>query len=565
MSEKPTVTETMLLQEHRSSSTIMSTTDSPLTQPSTRCDVQRASLTEPESITKVRLILVITSVLLSLFLSLLDTSIVSTSLYTIGTSLDALDRVTWVALAYMLSDVGLATFFAAFSDVIGRKNALTLALAIFIVFSIAAGICNDIASLVVCRAMQGVGGSGMYALAFLVLPDVLPLSQFQWIGAMAGGVVTVSGVLGPVLGGVITKSVGWRWIFWIPAPIAALSLVLFYLSSPHPTQLRPRAPRKFSELDTLGSILLTAFSVLLVFGLNEGSIAPSGFKSALFIGPLVASIVCLIALIIWQVAIAHDIAFIFSKTITPLFPTRVLRNRPYVAAVTCTLATGLPTLTLLFALPLRLQIVNGLNALTAGTALLPMLCASAMGSVIAGFVTSKSQVYYLLLSVGAALTTLGCALLTTLDVGTLVQGKMYGFEVLVGLGFGLTVACSTSMSIRITEPEDGAVATGIVAQARLLGGSIGIAAFSAVLGGLMGQGHHGASVGETAGLSREALDALRAAYADAFTETMKICAAFAGVAVLCGLASYKKDIKDFAIQKDLLEKEQSESVGAASS
>lgn len=346
------------------------------------------------------------------------------------------------------------------------------------------------------------------------------------------------------------------------APIAAVSLILFQFSYPHPSQLRPRAIRKFSELDSPGSILLIAFSVLLVFGLNEGSIAPRGFRSALFVGPLVASIVSLIALVIWQIAIANDITLMFPKTITPLFPTRLLRNRPYVAAVACTLATGLPTLTLLFALPLRLQIVNGLNALTAGTALLPMLCASAVGSVIAGFVTSRSQVYYLLLSIGAALTTLGCALLTTLDGAVVVQHKMYGFEVLVGLGFGLTVACSTGMSIRITNPEDGAVATGIVSQARLLGGSIGIAAFSAVLGGLMGQSHHGASVGETAGLSPETLTSIRSAYADAFTETMKICAVFAGVAVLCGLASYKKRVKEFAIVEKTQEMERTESIGA---
>jgi len=216
MSEKSTVTEKMFSQEHDSSSTVLSpATVTPLIQ-STDFAAQTVPSTHPEPISKARLFLVIISVLLALFLSLLDTSIVSTSLYTIGTSLNALDRITWVALAYMLSDVGLATFFAALSNVIGRKNALSLALVIFIIFSIAAGFCNDITSLVICRAMQGVGGSGMYALAFLVLPDVLPISQYQWIGAMAGGVVTVSGVLGPVLGGIITKTVGWRWIFWIP-------------------------------------------------------------------------------------------------------------------------------------------------------------------------------------------------------------------------------------------------------------------------------------------------------------------------------------------------------------
>jgi len=323
---------------------------------------------------------------------------------------------------------------------------------------------------------------------------------------------------------------------------------LFHLSYPRPSQLRPFVRRKFSDLDTPGSLLLIAFSVLLVFSLNQGSLDLRGFHSALFIGPLVASITCLVLLILWQYTLSNSTSL--STKITPLFPSRLLRNRPFIAATVCTLLSGFPTLTLLFALPLRLQVVNDRNALTAGTALLPMLIASAFGSVIAGFVTSRWPLYYVLLSIGAGLTTLGCALLTTLDAAVAIQGKVYGFEVLVGLGFGLTVACSTGMSIRVTDARDGAVATGIVAQARLLGGSVGIATFSAVLGGLMGQEKHGAGIGDTGGLDAVALGVVRAAYADAFAQTMKICAVFAGVAVLCGLASYQRGSMDVAVARE---------------
>lgn len=148
-------------------------------------------------------------------MSLLDSSIVATILYDVGVEFNSLTSVTWVALAYILADVGFAVIFAAIGDVIGRRNGFIAAFCIFFAFSIACGFSQNMTQLVACRTLQGVGGSGLYSLTFVILNEIIPPKSRQWIGAMAGGVVAIAGVLGPVLGGIIAHYSTWRWVFWI--------------------------------------------------------------------------------------------------------------------------------------------------------------------------------------------------------------------------------------------------------------------------------------------------------------------------------------------------------------
>lgn len=145
----------------------------------------------------------------------MDTTIVATALYTIGVDLKSLSSINWIALAYTLSYLGCAVIFARLADIYGRRNAYIAAFVIFLGFSLGCGFSTSLTTLIACRALQGVGGSGLYSLTFVILPEISPPKMFQAMGALVGAVVAMAGVLGPVLGGVITHYTTWKWIFWI--------------------------------------------------------------------------------------------------------------------------------------------------------------------------------------------------------------------------------------------------------------------------------------------------------------------------------------------------------------
>ena len=155
------------------------------------------------------------SLCIGLFMSFLDSSIISTVLFTIGEDFQALPSINWIALAYTLSNVGCAVLFTSIGDITGRKNVYIAACIIFYSFSMGCGFAQSLNQLIAFRALQGLGGSGLYSLAMVIFPEISPPGMKKWIGAIAGMVVAVSGVLGPVLGGTISHYTTWRWIFWM--------------------------------------------------------------------------------------------------------------------------------------------------------------------------------------------------------------------------------------------------------------------------------------------------------------------------------------------------------------
>lgn len=115
-----------------------------------------------------------------------------------------------MALSYTLAYVGCAVIFARFSDVIGRRDSFAIAFIIFLVSSLACGFAQTLNQLIALRALQGIGGSGLYSIAFVIMPEVTPEKNQKWIASLGGGVVTLAGILGPILGGVITDFASWR-------------------------------------------------------------------------------------------------------------------------------------------------------------------------------------------------------------------------------------------------------------------------------------------------------------------------------------------------------------------
>ncbi|KAF2649781.1 MFS multidrug transporter-like protein [Lophiostoma macrostomum CBS 122681] len=497
---------------------------------------------------KWRLICLYISICCGLFLSFLDTSIIATALYTIGVSFTSLTRVTWIALAYTLAYIGCTALFASLSDVFGRRNTYIAAFTIFLAFSLACGWAQSLDQLIAFRALQGVGGAGLYSIAFVILPEISGVKMLGLIGAVAGMVVAVSGILGPVLGGVITGYTTWRWIFWINAPLAVGPLVLFTVAWPSKRHLRSVEKRSLRQLDLLGFLLLIAASVPFVFAFQEAGIHAllnrDIWKARLFIAPLVFGVACFFVLGGWEWYVSRR-----QNTVSALFPTRLAKNRVYVSALVAITLGGFPYFVLIYSLPIRFQVVNGHSALASGVALLPMLGSSAIGSTIGGIASRKKNNTFPTMLLGSVLMLIGTAALTTLSNVVHTEAKAYGLQVFVGLGFGLTISTSSLIAGVQTEIRDNAVGQGLMAQMRMMGGSIGIAASTAILAVKQRQ-----QLLDTDFITPEQLQSLRTAmasfstyerhavrqaYTDAFNETLVVCAIISGVSVITTLGVYQ--------------------------
>ncbi|RFN46595.1 hypothetical protein FIE12Z_9171 [Fusarium flagelliforme] len=483
-------------------------------------------LREP-SIPPARFWTLSTGVFLGLFLSMIDTSIVATSLHSIGVDFQVLQDVNWVALAYTLAYLGCAIVFARISDIVGRRDAFIAAYIIFFVFSLACGFAQTLNQLIAFRALQGVGGSGLYALTMIMMPELSPDNLKQHMAAMVGLVITISGVLGPVLGGILTHYSSWRRKS--SGPIGFVSLAIFVIAWPKAEYLPSQQKRAWKELDLLGSLLAIAAAVLIVFSFQNAGTEPSnqGWNTAMFIAPLICGLFACGLLVSWQIFIQH--------------------RWVYSTAVINTLLNGFPYLLLIYAIPLRFQVVSGKSALVAGVMLLPMLGSSAIGSIVAGKINNTKNYTFESLLIGSCFMTLGCGLLVSLSHES-EDAKLLGYMTFCGLGFGLTVASSTMLSMVEVPIRDYAPAQGILSQVRLLGGSLGIATSSALLNEKSSQYLAGvltpyeqATIGSSeTPLSNSQWSAVRYTYAGAFKVEMKVATAVAACSVISAFGAFRK-------------------------
>ncbi|CAI6300040.1 unnamed protein product [Periconia digitata] len=524
---------------------------------------------------KWKLITLYACICSGLFLAFLDTSIVATALFTIGSEFEALSEVNWVALSYTLAYLGCTAIFASLSDVFGRRNVYLAAFVIFLAASLGCGFAQDVNQLIGLRALQGVGGSGLYSVGMVIMPEISPVKMLKMIGALIGIVLAMSGVLGPLLGGVITQFTSWRWIFWINAPVGIVPLVLFAIAWPNEKEMVPRERQGIRQMDFLGFFLLIAASVPMVFAFQEAGIrvvtSANAWKSAIFIAPLVVSLVCWVALYGWE----YTISVRWENSIGALFPFRMARSRSFVSALVSTMLLGFTYLVVIYALPIRFQIVNGQSALNSGIALLPMLGSVAVGSALTGPIATriKNSIFPIMFA-GAALVLIGAAAFTTLDAEPDSKAKAYGLQVFIGLGFGMTVSMSSMVANVETSPKDNAAAQGMMAQVRMFGGSIGIAASTVILGTKQRQQllePRVISPVQMASLhevmihaSLEDVRAIRKAYSDSFNQTLMVCAILAGIALLLSVGFWEKnalDMKEKLRRREVFDADESNGSG----
>ncbi|KAJ8110356.1 hypothetical protein ONZ43_g5889 [Nemania bipapillata] len=511
--------------------------------------------------------MLVSILLLGLLFSSLDASIVSTSLVTIAIELHDFLKAPWVVLAYLLAYLGLAIGFAKLSDIYGRRDSICIAWVLFAGFSVGCALATTMPQLIICRAFQGMGGSGLYSLAQIALFEVGPAHKPGLMGAMIGLTLAVSYVLGPVLGGVISSTASWRWIFWINVPFGVVLIIGLYLAWPANLTRRPRGLDAIQRVDFIGHILIAAACTLLVFALQEVGAHTFTWNHPVIVISLVVSVLSCFGFAAWELSLGAR-----ARTrIEPVLPLRLV-GRVYSACVICTFCTGFVYLTILIILPERFQIVNGDNALESGVHLLPMLGATALGAFLAGALSRRRNNTSWTLLAAHCFQLLGTGLMSMLHSTTVEIRAQYGFQVLLGLGIGLSLGSVTIMGSVQSAQADLAVAQGIIAQARVLGGSIGIALCSIIFNTRVAHDlstkmdpddldalHHSPTIAPW--LSPELQAKVRVVYASAFTDDIKLLIGIAVVGIVASCFTYQKHpppMPSTPTAKEVLGVEQSE-------
>ena len=215
-----------------------------------------------------------------------------------------------------------------------------------------------------------------------------------------------------------------------------IPFVLFIIAWPPPQELRPAQLRSWKELDILGATLIIAASVLTVFSFQEAGLKPNSWRTAIFVAPLIIGCIGWVALFGWEILVDR----LWESSFATMFPLRLMKRRVFMGHALSTLFIGFPYFMVIYSLPIRIQVINEKTPLTAGLSLLPMLGSVAIASTAAGAMNSKKDRMCLTLVIGSVSMVIGTACLSTLSNIAALEPKMYGFQVFVGLGFGLMVS-----------------------------------------------------------------------------------------------------------------------------
>ncbi|SFJ76431.1 drug resistance transporter, EmrB/QacA subfamily [Cellulomonas sp. KH9] len=406
----------------------------------------------------------LSGILLGMFVSILATSVVSTSLPRIITDLGGSQSAfTWVVTATLLTTTVSTPIWGKLADLVDRKLLIQLALAISVISSALAGLAHTTEMLIGMRALQGIGAGGLTALGTVLIADIIsPRERGRYMGLM-GAVMAVGMVGGPLLGGVITDAAGWRWNFFVGLPFAVAAIVVLQRTLHLPGLVRRRV-----QIDWAGAVLLSASiaTILLWVTFAGSSFDWLSWQTAVMVGGAALGVVA----VVW----------VESRAAEPIIPLHLFRNRTVVLTVLASVAVGIALFGTQVFLSQYMQLARGKTPTESGLLTIPMVLGTFLASTLSGRAISRSGRYKKVMVAGAVLLTAGLGLMGTIDEST--SFTLVGLYMLViGSGVGMlmqNLVLATQNTLPITDMGAG---TATVAFFRTLGGAIGVSALGAVL------------------------------------------------------------------------------------
>jgi EmrB/QacA subfamily drug resistance transporter len=403
------------------------------------------------------------AILLGLFLSALDQTIVGTALPRVVTDLQGNQLYTWVVTIYLLTSTITGPIYGKLSDQFGRKLLLMVGISLFLLGSFLSGLSQTMEQLIIFRGLQGLGAGALFPISLAVIGDLFSPQERGKYQGLFGAVFGISALIGPALGGYLTDQISWHWVFFVNLPVGAVALFIIWRLMPAHTESGVTR-----RVDYLGVSMFTLALVPILVGLTNK-------QTADWTDPWVGGLIGL-GLIVGLVFL-----WVESRAAEPILPLDLFRNRSYSVSLLAAFLASFGFFGAIIFLPRWYQVVHGSTATESGYQLLPLLAGLIISSVISGQIVSRTG-RYKWLTVGALFVVgIGLLLMTQLRSDT-DPAALWVWQFIAGVGIGPTMAVFTIIVQNSVPWQKLGVATSNLTLFRQVGGTVGLALAGTIFG-----------------------------------------------------------------------------------
>ncbi|KAJ3016809.1 UNVERIFIED_CONTAM: hypothetical protein HDU68_012013 [Siphonaria sp. JEL0065] len=412
-------------------------------------------------LTRSQFILVFIGLMLGIMMAALDQTIVSTALKAVVGDLGHQDLVPWIGSAYLLTAAPFGALYGKFADLFGRKWVFVFALVVFEVGSLICAAAPTMETLILGRAIAGVGGGGIFSCVLIIISDIVSIQDRGKFQGMIGACFGLSSVIGPLIGGAFSDNVSWRWCFYINLPLGVITVatVIVFLNFPIP---EGTLSSKISRIDGLGIVSLFATIICIITPLQLGG-SIWDWNSAQTIVMFVLSPFLFAAFVYIEVKVAKE----------PIIPASMFMNASIPALLVVAFAMGAGFFSAVYYISLFFQMVNGDSATAAGVKTIPLVFGVVALSITSGVYISKTGNYKRFLFIGPVFMISGASLTAFLDVNSLLVQKVF-YLLIFGIGCGAMIqtrvlAIQASVPVHLI-----AIVTAVSQTCMTLGGAFGV-------------------------------------------------------------------------------------------